>query len=68
MSLNAKRDNFNREDLLKVGTLIGNFKKESQHIINTVIDVVAEWQSYASTTAVFEPLSKEINNHVRLKL
>jgi serine/threonine-protein kinase HipA len=68
MSLNGKRDNFNRSDLLGVGALIGNFKKDSQRIINTVVDVVSEWQSYAKKAGVFDVLLKEITENVRLKL
>lgn len=57
MSVNGKRDNFVREDLLAAGSLIGNFKKESQQIIDHIIDVVSEWKNYSKTAEVFEPLS-----------
>ncbi|MCK4706044.1 MAG: type II toxin-antitoxin system HipA family toxin, partial [Gammaproteobacteria bacterium] len=68
MSVNGKRDDFNRDDLLSVGSLIGNFKKESQQIIEQVMDVVSEWKSYSKKADVFEPLSKEISKNVRLKI
>ncbi len=68
MSANGKRDNFTLDDLLKVGTLIGNFKKESQQIINQVLQVVSEWSSYANNAGVFESLSNEITQNIRIKL
>jgi len=68
MSLNGKRDNFNKEDLLAVGSLIGNFKKESQQIINEVIDVVRNWQAYANKADVFKNLQQEIAKNHRLSL
>jgi len=68
MSLNAKRDNFTREDLLTVGTLIGNFKKESNNIIDEIISVVNDWQKYANQAEVFNALSDEIGQNHRLKI
>jgi len=68
MSLNAKRDSFNRDDLLAVGSLIGNFKKQSQQIIDEVIAVVSEWQYYADKAEVFSPFTKEIAQNHRLKI
>ena len=66
MSLNGKRDNFSREDLLAVGSLIGNFKKESNQIIDEVISVVRKWRDYADKAAVFEELADEIGRRHRL--
>jgi len=68
MSLNSKRDNFTREDLLSVGTLIGNFKQESNKIIDEVISVVSKWQDYANRADVFEALNHEIGQSHRLHL
>lgn len=68
MSLNGKRQGFSREDLLAVGSLIGNFKKQAQQIIDQVLSVVSEWQTYATKAEVFEPLAKEIQRNQRLKL
>ena len=66
MTVNGKRDNFVRDDLLAVGTLIGNFKKESQHIIDEVLSVVKKWDDYAKQAGVFEGLSKVIKKNHRL--
>ena len=66
MTVNGKRDGFEREDLLSVGSLIGNFKKESQHIIDEVRSVVKKWDGYAKKAGVFEGLSKVIKDNHRL--
>ena len=68
ISLNTKRDNFTREDLLVVGALIGNFKKESIQIINEVTAVVSQWRNYSEQAGVFEGLSHEIEKNFRLKI
>lgn len=68
MSLNGKRDNFNREDLLAVGSLIGNFKKQAQQIVDQVLSVVSQWQSYAKKAEVFEPLAEEIKQNHRMHI
>lgn len=66
MSLNNKRDNFTRDDLLAVGTLIGNFRKESRQIIDAVISVVEKWYDYANKTGVFDDWADEIKKNHRL--
>jgi len=66
MSLNGKRDNFIRDDLLAVGSLLSNFKKESNQIIDEVISVVEKWDDYANKAGVFANLADEIKNNHRL--
>jgi len=68
MSLNGKRDNFSRDDLLAVGTLLSNFKKESGQIIDEVISVVEKWDDYANKAGVFDALQNEIKKNHRLVL
>lgn len=68
MSLNGKRDGFSREDLLAVGSLIGNFKKQSQQIIDQVLSVVSQWYIYAGKAEVFEPFAIEIKQNHRLNI
>jgi serine/threonine-protein kinase HipA len=68
MTLNAKRDAFNREDLLAVASLIGNFKKQAQQIIEQTLSVVSQWPSYANKAGVFELLTQEIKQNHRLKI
>ena len=68
MSLNGKRDNFSRDDLLAVGALLSNFKKESNQIIDEVISVVEKWDDYANKAGVFDVLQNEIKKNHRLVL
>jgi len=68
MSINGKRDHFDRDDLFAAASLIGNFKKESQQIVEQTIAVVGEWRSYAQRAAVFDDLTQHIANSHRLNL
>ncbi len=70
ISINGKRDNFNREDLQIVAvSCIGNFnRKDANSIINHVIDVVSEWDRYAKDVGVFPGLRREIRKNVRIRI
>ncbi|WP_062057445.1 type II toxin-antitoxin system HipA family toxin [Cellvibrio sp. OA-2007] len=68
LSVNGKRDNFTREDLLVAAKLISNFTKEAKLIIEQVQDVVSQWQTYANKAAVPQGFSNEINKQLRLSL
>ena len=68
MSLNGKRDDFNRDDLFAVASLIGNFKKDSRQIFDEIMEVVKNWQVYAEQAGVFEGLTLEIKGNLRLGL
>lgn len=68
LTINAKRNNFNREDLLSVGRSISRIGKEANLIIDNVIDVVSEWPSYARDVGVFDELQKEIYSELRLNI
>jgi serine/threonine-protein kinase HipA len=68
MTLNGKRDDFNHNDLLAVGALISNFKKEAGQIIEAVILVVQQWHNYADKAGVFKEMMYEIKKHHRLYL
>jgi len=67
LSLNGKRDQFTRDDLLQAATLISNFTKEASQIIDTVIGVVSEWNHYAQTAGVFDDFAQYIKKHLRLE-
>ncbi len=70
MSINGKRDSFNRHDLQVVGTTcIGKFTlKDADRVIDFVIDVVKRWGDYAETTGVFPWLRDEIKKHLRVNI
>lgn len=66
MSANGKRDNFVRDDLLAVASLIGNFNKEAKQIIDEIVLVVSKWDDYAEQAQVIEPFANEIKQNHRL--
>lgn len=68
LSANGKRDNFIREDLLAIATLISNFTKEAKLIIQQTLDVVSRWENYARTAEVPTNFAHEIQQHLRLNL
>ncbi|PCJ41324.1 MAG: toxin HipA [Moraxellaceae bacterium] len=68
MTINGKRDNFAREDLLKVASLISNFSREAPKVIDRVIEVVQQWPHYAKQAGVFEGLQQEIQRNLRIGL
>jgi serine/threonine-protein kinase HipA len=68
LSANGKRDHFIYDDLMQVATLISNFKKEAQEIIQQVNDTVSEWPSYANKAGVNEPFSEKIATTLRRNL
>jgi serine/threonine-protein kinase HipA len=68
LSLNAKRDNFTRDDLRQAATLISNFKRDAEQIIDQVIHIVSEWPDYARKTGVDNNFAVGIHKHLRLNL
>jgi serine/threonine-protein kinase HipA len=65
MSINGKRDNFTKEDLLAVGRSIS--VAESADVFAEVEAAVGEWQSFASKAGVTDKQINEIaGNHRRL--
>ncbi|MDR7090983.1 MULTISPECIES: type II toxin-antitoxin system HipA family toxin [Cellvibrio] len=68
LSVNGKRDNFVRDDLLVMAKLISNFTKEAKLIIQQTLDVVSQWESYSRTAEVPANLTHEIQKNLRLNL
>ena len=68
MSLNGKRDNFTRADLMSISKLIGNFDKRAHEIIDHTLEVVSQWPTYASNVGVFDNLKQTVNDNLRLKI
>lgn len=68
LSLNGKRDNFERSDLLVVAELIGNFTREAAKIIDQVLAVVSQWSYYAKQAEVFPGLQAEVQANLRLAI
>ncbi|WP_339673907.1 type II toxin-antitoxin system HipA family toxin [Dasania marina] len=67
MSVNGKVGDFTRADLLSVCDKITNFKeKEANDIINRVVEIVSQWDSYAERAGVFDWYKKQIASNLRL--
>ena len=66
MSINGKRDRINRIDLIEVAKKM-NIKK-SKEIIESVLETVANWTSYAKKANVDLDQMKKINKVLRVKL
>lgn len=61
MSINGKRDNLTRDDLLAVGRSI-SLKKPSE-IIDAVVDAVAQWPTLAKQAGVSDVYVKDRQKH-----
>ncbi len=66
MSLNGKRDNFTRQDLIDVGDSIS--LPDAETIIAEVQAAVANWHSFAKIAGIPAPIAKEIAANHRLTL
>lgn len=65
LSMNDKRDDFVRADLLAV---VPSFAREAEAILNQVIDVVSCWRDFAKTAGVCQEFSAAIEKSHRLWL
>jgi serine/threonine-protein kinase HipA len=68
ISLNGKRDNFVRDDLIQAASLISNFKKEAKRIIEQVLSVVNAWDTYATAAEVSDEFATTIKQNLRTNL
>jgi serine/threonine-protein kinase HipA len=66
LSLGTKQDEFSKNDLVSVYSVINSDKKTPNKIIKEVMDVVSEWESYAEKAQVRELLMQKIKNNLRL--
>jgi len=63
MSVNGKRDNFTKDDLIKIGESISLSKP--LNIINEVLAAVDNWPSYASDAGIEKEIILNIRQHHR---
>nr|WP_318383014.1 type II toxin-antitoxin system HipA family toxin [uncultured Enterobacter sp.] len=69
MTINGKREHFNRSDLLSVGTLISRLtNKKASHIIDETLKEVSRWPEIAEEIGVFPALRDEITQNVMVNL
>lgn len=66
MSVNQKRDNFTREDLVYVGESISLSRPEE--IINDVVSAVEKWSEYAKEAGLSKKISLDIGQYQRTHL
>lgn len=66
MSINGKRDNFTRADLISVGEAIS--VPNPSRILDQVMDAVKQWPRFADQAGVKKEHAKEIACHHRLDL
>lgn len=66
MSLNGKRDNFTKEDLIAIGESISLPRPEE--VINEVISAVDKWPEHAKSAGVNKEVIAEITRHQRTRL
>ncbi|MEH6823422.1 MAG: type II toxin-antitoxin system HipA family toxin [Motiliproteus sp.] len=66
ISINAKRDDFTRDDLIAPGAAFAG--SDAGTIIDEVVEIVSQWPKYAKQAGVFAYLDKEIRSAHRLKL
>jgi serine/threonine-protein kinase HipA len=64
MSINGKRDDFTRQDLLAVADAIS--LSRAQTIIDDVTSAVESWPEFAATAGVPDRLAQEIASQQRL--
>jgi len=69
MTLNGKRDDFNREDLYSLQKLVPSFTKPKiDKLIDKTVEHVAQWRKLAKNNDVPEFLIKEIDSNLRLSI
>ena len=66
MSINGKRDEFTRQDLIAIGESIS--LKNPEKVIDEVKQVITQWPSYAKQAGVRKKLIEQIANMHRLHL
>ena len=65
MSLNGKRDDLTRKDLLAPAE---KFRKEANRIIDEVVEIVSQWPRYAKEAEVSPDFAREIQSTHELDL
>ena len=66
MSVNGKRDNFTREDLITFATVAGIKKKQAREMIDQVLTSVEKWSEFAELAELSEERMVQIRNSHRL--
>ncbi|QQR91349.1 MAG: type II toxin-antitoxin system HipA family toxin [Myxococcales bacterium] len=67
MSLNEKRDHFERSDFKAIGNHAGLKRGRAEQILDEVIDAASHWPKFAKQADVDSEWQKHIQNSLRLK-
>ncbi len=65
MSLNHKRDEFTRDDLLALGSKMG-IKRDGREVIDEVVQAMSRWQRYAKAALIPQDRTESIGSLFRL--
>lgn len=68
MSINGKRDEFSREDLLALASLSDIKKRPAQEMLDKIISTVTRWPEFAEKAGVPDLRIDQINNTLRTKI
>jgi serine/threonine-protein kinase HipA len=68
MSLNGKRDQFTREDLIALAKVGGMKAKRANELLDHVIEAVSHWPEMASEVGVIEERIRQVRTAQRLSL
>ena len=68
MSINGKRDGFEREDLIQLAKTADIKKGRAEQMVQSVIEVIRRWPDYARKAGVSEDQLKKIKNSHRTNL
>ena len=63
MTINGKRDNFTKEDLLSVAT--SSDLKGAKNVIQEVVNAVKQWPDFAAQAGVDDKRARNITKHLR---
>jgi len=67
MTLNGKRDGFTRSDIAALALAADLTVNEGNRILDDVIDVVADWPSFAEAAEVPSQMTSDVNKNLRLE-
>lgn len=66
MSINTKRENFDRDDLTALAVAADLTAREGARMLDGIVEVVEAWPAFAEASGVDEMMSAEIRGHHRL--
>ena len=65
MTLNGKRDDFERDDIATFATAADLTERQGLNILDEICDVVANWWSFADDAGVDSAMAAEVQNNLR---